>query len=336
MDIRTLPVAAALLLWSCGPIGTAPTPEPSPVSTSTPTASATAEPSPSETPAGSTEGTVWLARDLRPPVPITVPAAGAGGTAEERVRSRLEALAAGAFELPPGTANVVPLATVSLASVRIDGDLVTLDYTVHGDWGLGGTAMLRAYVQQIVYTATEEKSLSRVLITQDGGRMAIIGGEGLTIDHPVRREDVAEQDRDRGVVYFARDQLPPLMVFAEGAGLGATPEERVRSRLEALAAGPTPAVQDAFNVVPGIRATLASVRVEGDLAIVDYLAPRGDWGVDGAAKIRALLQQLVWTASEEPGVRRVLITQNGGETAVIGGEGLVVDRPTTREEVAGP
>jgi hypothetical protein len=35
-------------------------------------------------------------------------------------------------------------------------------------------------------------------------------------------------------------------------------------------------------------------------------------------------------ASEEPGIISVLITQNGGETAIIGGEGLIVDRPTTR------
>jgi hypothetical protein len=51
--------------------------------------------------------------------------------------------------------------------------------------------------------------------------------------------------------------------------------------------------------------------------------------------VRALLQQIVYTAAEEPGLRRVLVTQNGGQRAVIGGEGLVVDRPVTREDVSG-
>jgi spore germination protein GerM len=51
---------------------------------------------------------------------------------------------------------------------------------------------------------------------------------------------------------------------------------------------------------------------------------------DGSARIRAFVEQLLYTASEEPGIISVLITQNGGETAIIGGEGLIVDRPTTR------
>jgi spore germination protein GerM len=309
---RRLAIAAtALLLWSCGPAGSVPTP------TTTPTTAPTPSPAVQY-------GTVWLARDLMAPIPAMVPGAGIGNTIEDRVRSRLETLAHGDFVVPAGAANVVPLATVTLADVRVEGDLVTLDYTVHGDWGLGGTALLRAYVQQIVYTATEERALSRVLITQDGGRMAIIGGEGLTIDHPVRREDVAEQDRDHGVVYFARDRLPPVMVFAEGAGLGATREERIRSRLEALAAGPTPAIAEAFNVVPSMKARLYRVIVDMDLVTIDYAVPEGDWGIDGAAMIEALVQQLVWTASEEPGIHHVLITQNLGGMAIIGGEGLVV------------
>jgi len=38
----------------------------------------------------------------------------------------------------------------------------------------------------------------------------------------------------------------------------------------------------------------------------------------------------VYTLSAELGVVRVLVTQNVGETAIIGGEDLIVDRPTTR------
>jgi spore germination protein GerM len=46
------------------------------------------------------------------------------------------------------------------------------------------------------------------------------------------------------------------------------------------------------------------------------------------------VQQLAFSASEEPGIVRVLITPNG-ERAVIGGEGHVIDRPQTRRGLLG-
>jgi len=79
-----------------------------------------------------------------------------------------------------------------------------------------------------------------------------------------------------------------------------------------------------------MRARLQSVTISGDLVTIDYRAPDDDCGVNGSASLRALVQQVVFTASEEPGIVRVLITQNGGLRAVIGGEGLIVDRPQTR------
>jgi hypothetical protein len=59
------------------------------------------------------------------------------------------------------------------------------------------------------------------------------------------------------------------------------------------------------------------VKVTGDLATIDYVVPNSDWGVRGAAAGFALMQQIVWTAAEEPGVRRVLITENGGNTTTV-------------------
>jgi spore germination protein GerM len=57
--------------------------------------------------------------------------------------------------------------------------------------------------------------------------------------------------------------------------------------------------------------------------------------VNGSARVATFVQQLVYTASEEPGIARVLITQNSGRTAIIGGEGLVIDRPATRADLTG-
>lgn len=146
---------------------------------------------------------------------------------------------------------------------------------------------------------------------------------------------------DRSVVYLARDLLPPYALHVDGADAGATPGERIRSRIEALkrvpAVGPGAPGQAGQLANPAalVKPRLAKVTVQGDLVTLDYDVPGDGWGTAGSAATRAFVQQLVYTASEEPGIRRVLITQNGGRQAIIGGEGLVVDRPATREDVAG-
>lgn len=137
---------------------------------------------------------------------------------------------------------------------------------------------------------------------------------------------------DHAVVYFARDRLPPVAAHVDGAGTGATAEARIRSRMEALFGAE--AKPPLFNAAPQAKARPASVIVAGDLATVDFAVPHGDWGTTGSAGTRAFIQQLVYTASEEPGIRRVLITENG-QQAIIGGEGVVIDHAATREDVAG-
>jgi spore germination protein GerM len=137
---------------------------------------------------------------------------------------------------------------------------------------------------------------------------------------------------DHQLVYFARDRLPPTARHVDGAGLGETPSDRIRSRLQALATA-TSSRSDEVNAVASSKAVVGSVSVSGHVATVDYNVPGGDWGLNGAATIDAFAEQIVFTASEEPGVREVLITQNGGQQAVIGGEGLIVDEPLSREDV---
>jgi len=131
-------------------------------------------------------------------------------------------------------------------------------------------------------------------------------------------------------VYFARDQLPPV-----GADLdvelsdGTTAEGRVKARLRALATATAPS--GAVNVLASLRTkpVVNDVRLSGDLVTVDYTVPGGDWGAAGSAGSLALLQQLVYTASEEPGIRRVLITENGGKRTII--DQIEISEPLTRE-----
>jgi hypothetical protein len=137
---------------------------------------------------------------------------------------------------------------------------------------------------------------------------------------------------DHAVVYFARDRLPPVAAHVDGAGDGATIEARVLSRLAALFTEEAP--RGLFNPALAAKARPSSVKVDADMVAVDFAVPAGDWGTAGSAGTRAFIQQLVYTATEEPGIRRLLITENG-QQAIIGGEGVVIDHPATREDVAG-
>ena len=136
---------------------------------------------------------------------------------------------------------------------------------------------------------------------------------------------------DHSVVYFARDMLPPVAAHVVGAGTGATAEARILSRLDALFV--TPAPLGLFNAALGAAARPRTARADGDLVTVDFSVPDGLWRVNGSAGTRAFIQQLVYTATEEPGIRSALITENGHEALV--GEGVVIDGPATRESVSG-
>jgi hypothetical protein len=143
----------------------------------------------------------------------------------------------------------------------------------------------------------------------------------------------AAPDVMHDVVYFARDRLPPMGAHIVGAGAGATAELRIRSRLDALFVAPAPA--GLFNAARTLNARPGTVTVDAGCAFVDFNVPNDDWGTAGSAGTRAFLQQLIYTITEEPGIERALITQNGGQLAVVGGEGVVIDHPSGRTAVAG-
>jgi hypothetical protein len=150
---------------------------------------------------------------------------------------------------------------------------------------------------------------------------------------------VTTAPQDQIWVYFARDGLPPIGGFATGSFNDSRPELRILSRLNAL--------REARTVLPGTTNLFApplptqsgsssfgiSVSViQGDLVTVEFDLSSG-WGVRGSAQSLALLQQLVYTITEEPGVRRALIKENGKPNAVI--DQLAIDKPLSREDVSG-
>jgi hypothetical protein len=280
---------------------------------------------------------IFYARADEPPlaVPLEIKA---GLSLDQRVQTRFAALAE-ASRFGPGSSFNVLRDAARVGVIAVHGNLANLDFTVEEDgWGVPDGAALRAFMEQVVYTATDEKSIYMVKLTQNGGEDAQIATDSAiaTYRAPLTREIVTPFARpDHTVAYFARDLELPVAVFLEGAGVGASPEERIRSRLVALENGPARIESDAYNVVATMRARLRSVTIAGDLVTIDYHVPNDDWGVNGSASLRALVQQLVFTASEEPGIVRVMITQNGEAGALIGGEGLVIDQPQTRRALLG-
>ena len=299
---------------------------------------ATVTPSPSPTIATPAERVqIFFARADEPPLAVRLEIK-AGMAIDQRVQARFTALAA-APRLGPGSSFNVLRDAARVGVIAVHSDLANIDFDVGDDgWGIHDGASLRAFLEQVVYTATDEKSIYRVKLTQNGGEDAEIATDSAIVTYrsPLTREIVTPFARpDHTVAYFARDLDVPVAVFLEGAGVGVAPEERIRSRLVALENGPARVEPYAYNVVATMRARLRSVTIAGDLVTIDYHVPDDDWGVNGSASLRALVQQLVFTASEEPGIVRVMITQNGEAGAVIGGEGLVIDHPQTRRELLG-
>lgn len=144
-----------------------------------------------------------------------------------------------------------------------------------------------------------------------------------------------------GRVYFARDGLPPVGVdrsleLEPGMSADRLPVEQHIGRLLAALGGKTAQVPagaiDAFPRSDPAGYHGQRVAVAGDLATIDFeiRRPNGDWGVRGATQSQALLQQIVYTATEVPGIRRVRLLQNGSPLTI---DQLVIDKPLSREDV---
>jgi hypothetical protein len=237
---------------------------------------------------------------------------------------------------------------------------------MHGEDTILGTALARAVESQPVRSTPFERS--RVALRMAGGGRsplfpvlaaaaavvlglalgaALLGQRGTdpggVASSPTPSPEVtaspapASPTPDRGGVvrqrvYFARDQLPPVGVDVDTRMVGPqTPERRILARLEALATATPPAGLTNAMTSSRTKPTVDDeIRIEGDLARVNFVVPNGDWGVPGSAASLALLEQLVYTATEEVGIRRVLITTNGQPTTI---DQLVIDKPLTREDV---
>lgn len=100
-------------------------------------------------------------------------------------------------------------------------------------------------------------------------------------------------------------------------------DARIHARIDVLAKAGSTGPRGAYNFLPTVGALLENVTVTQDLATLDFLVGDGDWALYDGAEARAFMQQLVFTATDEPSVRRVLVTQDG-MPAVIGGKDVII------------
>jgi hypothetical protein len=185
-------------------------------------------------------------------------------------------------------------------------------------------------------TRPTEDQLAGVAASPSASASATATPAATATASPTPLPTIATGLPDHFRVYFARihDGRPPLGAHVDNAGVGATPAERIASRLAALEKAPAP--NGSENVFPrnsgiGLATGSSRVTVSGDLATVDYVVPGGNWKVPGSSQSLALVQQLVYTATEEPGIRRLVVTVNGGQRATF--DQIVWDKPLSREDV---
>ena len=107
----------------------------------------------------------------------------------------------------------------------------------------------------------------------------------------------------------------------------------LKQALEETLAGPTAREMDAgftTQIPPAVK--LRAVKIKGRVAIIDLSRELEDYG-GGSARVEGIVAQLVYTATELPGIDQAWLWIEGQSQVVLGGEGLVLDHPLSRRDV---
>jgi len=103
--------------------------------------------------------------------------------------------------------------------------------------------------------------------------------------------------------------------------------------LEALLSGPNGTERAAglqTMIPPGTKALSAKTE-KGTAAIVFNRRLEAYGG--GSSRVEGMIDQIVYTITEVPGVKSVWIKMAGEQELVLGGEGLVIDKPLSRADL---
>lgn len=183
----TVAVTGAPLTAATSPTISAPTqPQPSTVAVTSPPFSGV----PRATPEPRGRSVVFFAVPGARPVAVDVAVAYVGPSASDRIFARLRTLplASGG---PPEAVNVASAMRARLIEVTLETkERVIVDFSVPSDgWGVGAD-QAKLLAQQLVFTATEEEGVVTVLVTQNGGKPAVIAGDASLLAEPRGRADL--------------------------------------------------------------------------------------------------------------------------------------------------
>lgn len=130
-------------------------------------------------------------------------------------------------------------------------------------------------------------------------------------------------------VYVVAPDRPPLAVTAEVPPLGDSVVARVFARVAGLEDLEPP--EGYLNLVARTSARLVQVtNDEPNVISLWFEVTDGDWGIT-AEEAPLFLEQLVWTATEEPGIELIRFLQNQGfEAARI--DGVLANYEMRRED----
>ena len=119
--------------------------------------------------------------------------------------------------------------------------------------------------------------------------------------------------RGAPLLYVSSTAGSPLAVLDPKGIEGDTVSSRVYYRLLHLWSFTGPVPPGYAPIAPNAKGKPYRVGVTDDLAVVSFVVPPEGWGID-AGQVKMLLLQIVFTATEEPGIERVRLRQEGTPT----------------------
>ena len=146
--------------------------------------------------------------------------------------------------------------------------------------------------------------------------------------NPVTPAPAAEQS---GQIFWLKDQGGQLQLVPEAITVAgdASPDAQVKAAFDALLTKPGDADQDAFTTIPEQTQLLAAT-VEADGIHVDLSTDFASGG--GSASMTGRLGQVIYTATAFDPTAPVWISVAGQPLTLLGGEGLEVSQPMTRND----
>lgn len=145
---------------------------------------------------------------------------------------------------------------------------------------------------------------------------------------PTTPTPAAEQT---GQIFWLKDEGGQLQLVPEAITVAgdASPDAQVKAAFDTLLTKPGNAEQDAFTTIPEPTQLLAAT-VEEDGIHVDLSADFTSGG--GSASMTGRLGQVIYTATAFDPSAPVWISVDGQPLTLLGGEGLEVSQPMTRDD----